>query len=247
MSPHSPEAEPEYCYGLHPLQELLRARRRRVFELFLDEKAPSARFRPLLKEAEAQQIRARFTHKQELFQLCGSKQHQGCVAVCDPYPYLSLDDQAFQAQRMVLLDNIEDPRNAGAILRSADIFGFHHIFLPLRGGASVYPSVLKTSAGAAEHLNIYKSANSNRYLQRAQAAGAWVAALDMKGDLDLREASPPPDRPLLLVIGGEDKRVGQYILNEADAVLRIPQQGHVNSLNASVAAGIAFHQFSATV
>jgi 23S rRNA (guanosine2251-2'-O)-methyltransferase len=233
----------EYLYGYHPVQEVMRAERRRMFELFLDEAVGAERFRPLLLEAQRLGIPSRFVSKQELFNRCESKQHQGVVLLAAPYPYLELDDSVFEQPRLLLLDNIEDPRNAGAILRSADIFGFQTVLFPLRGGSAVYPSVVKTSAGASEHLRIIRAANSNRYVQRAKEVGYRVLALDMKGT-DLLSSVPVQDvRPLLLVIGGEDKRIGQFILNEADTIVRIPQIGHIGSLNASVAAGIALYHF----
>lgn len=244
--PHmrTPPSEHEYLYGLHPCLEALRAGRRACLELLLDEQAAPERFRPLLRAAEAAGVPVRMTHKQELFNACGSKQHQGVVLYASAFPYTDLNDSLFEAPRLLLLDNIEDPRNAGAILRSADLFGFKTVFMPLRGSTDIYPSVVKTSAGACEHLSIVRAANSTRYVKRAREVGYRIVALDMQGDTALSDVPVTDPRPLLLVIGGEDKRIGQYILNEADVIARIPQQGHINSLNASVAAGIALYHFS---
>jgi 23S rRNA (guanosine2251-2'-O)-methyltransferase len=166
------------------------------------------------------------------------------VLYASAFPYTELDDSLFEQPRLLLLDNIEDPRNAGAILRSADLFGFNTVLMPLRGSTDIYPSVVKTSAGACEHLRIVRAANSTRYVKRARDVGYRIVALDMQGDTDLAAIPVSDPRPLLLVIGGEDKRIGQYILNEADVTARIPQHGHINSLNASVAAGIALYHFS---
>lgn len=235
--------ETEYLYGVHPVLEALLAGRRACHEVLLDENAGADRFSAVVRAAERAGVRIRSTHKQELFQCCGSKQHQGAVLRASPFPLTPLDDAVFEVPRLLLLDNIEDPRNAGAILRSADLFGFHTVLMPLRGATDLYPSVVKTSAGASEHLNIVRAANSTRYVKRAKETGYRIVALDMKGGVDLADVPPEDPRPLLLVIGGEDKRVGQYILNEADLVARIPQGGHVNSLNASVAAGIALYHF----
>lgn len=238
--------ESEYLYGVHPVLEALRAGRRSCHEVLLDGNADAARFSGLVREAERGGVRIRNTNKQELFRCCGSKQHQGAVLRASAFPLTPLDDAVFETPRLLLLDNIEDPRNAGAILRSADLFGFQTVLLPLRGATNLYPSVVKTSAGASEHLRVVRAANSTRYVKRAKETGYRVVALDMKGDTDLSDVAPEDSRPLLLVIGGEDKRVGQYILNEADVVARIPQAGHVSSLNASVAAGIALYHFKFT-
>jgi 23S rRNA (guanosine2251-2'-O)-methyltransferase len=108
----------------------------------------------------------------------------------------------------------------------------------------VYPSVVKTSAGASEHLTVIREANSTTYFKRAASAGYRTVAMDAGGDHSLAEVPADDGRPLFLILGGEDKRIGQYLLNSADVIAKIPQDGHVNSLNASVAAGIALFHFS---
>lgn len=213
-------------------------------ELLLDTHAPTDRFAALVRAAQAAQVPVRKVTKQELFTHCGSRQHQGAVLQASAFPYTELDDGLFERPRLLLLDNIEDPRNAGAILRSADLFGFQTVLMPLRGSTEIYPSVVKTSAGACEHLQVVRAANSTRYVKRARECGYRIIALDMQGETELSAIPVSDSRPLLLVIGGEDKRIGQYILNESDVTARIPQQGHINSLNASVAAGIALYHFS---
>ena len=234
-------------YGVHPVIEALKAGRRRMQEVLLDEKAPADRFREHRRWAEKQNVRVHTCSKHDLFQACGTRQHQGIVLVGEGFPYAPLTDEVFEQPRLLMLDNLEDPRNTGAVLRSADLFGFHTILLPRKGGAGIYPSVVKTSAGACEHLNVIREANSTTYFKRAQSAGYRIVALDAGGSLDLHEVPAEDPRPLLLILGGEDKRIGQYLLNSADVVARIPQTGHVNSLNASVAAGIALYHFNGRV
>ncbi|WFB34714.1 23S rRNA (guanosine(2251)-2'-O)-methyltransferase RlmB [Kiritimatiellota bacterium B12222] len=234
----------EALYGTHAVLEAMRSGKRRVVELQLDENASKDRFSPLIRIAKENGIRIHTCSKHELFENCGTRQHQGAVLITTSYPYSSLTDDVFEQPRLLLLDNIEDPRNAGAILRSAHLFGFNTVLLPLKGGAGIYPSVVKTSAGASEHLTIIQAANSTKYFQRARKAGYRTVALDAKGGNVLSEIPVDDSRPLLLIMGGEDKRIGQFILNESEIVARIPQQGNINSLNASVAAGIALYHFS---
>jgi 23S rRNA (guanosine2251-2'-O)-methyltransferase len=211
----------------------------------VDEKAPRDRFQAIRKTAEGLGVPVSTDSKQRLFDLCGTRQHQGVVVETEPYPYAPLTDGIFTRPRLLLLDNIEDPRNGGAIIRSAHLFGFTTLLLPLKGGAGIYPSVVKTSAGATEHVDIVREANSNRYFQRARKEGYRTVVLDMQGDISLKDVACESGEPLLLILGGEDKRVGQFILNEADLVARIPQAASsINSLNASVAAGIALYHFS---
>ncbi len=176
--------------------------------------------------------------------LSQSRDHQGVVLKTGLYPYTATDD-LWDADRLLLLDNIEDPHNVGAILRSAEIFGFHAVLLSKRGVPEVYPSVVKVSAGATEFLRISKEHSANQYAQAAREKAYRIVALDAKGDCDLRTAAAESaGQRLLLVIGGEDKSVGQYILNMADRVARIEQHGRINSLNASVAASIAMFAFA---
>jgi len=239
------ESTTEVLYGVHPVQEALRAGRRSCHQVWLDERAPADRFDAIRTLAEERGINVRTSTKQRLFDLCGTRQHQGMVMEASTYPYAPLTDEIFTRPRLLLLDNIEDPRNGGAILRSAHLFGFTTLLLPMKGGAGIYPSVVKTSAGASEHVDVIREANSNRYFQRARKAGYRTVVLDMQGRDGLKSVPVDSPEPLFLVLGGEDKRVGQFILNEADVVARIPQQdSSINSLNASVAAGIALFHFS---
>jgi 23S rRNA (guanosine2251-2'-O)-methyltransferase len=178
--------------------------------------------------------------KGRLHQLSASTEHQNVVMKVDRYPYVP-HTECLAADRVLLLDNVEDPHNVGAILRSAEVFGFHHILLPTKGVPEVYPSVAKVSAGSVEFLHIARDCNAVTYVQKALEAGYCVAALDAKGSVQLETFAKDPPKPLLVVIGGEDKGVGQFILNNATATLAIPQSGKINSLNASVAASITLY------
>lgn len=234
----------EFLYGLNPIFEALRNGRRTFHDAFMSEtSAQNGRQQKLKERFERDGIPIEWCDKGRLHQICGAKEHQGVVVRTSLYPYSSHDDIfGSGAKRIMLLDNVEDPHNVGAILRSAEVFGFDHALLPIKGVPEVYPSVAKVSAGATEHMLIAKDCNSNRYVQQAQDHGYTIAALDAKGTVPLNGFAESPPEKLLLVIGGEDKSVGQFILNLADAILSIPQNGKVNSLNASVAAGLAMYE-----
>ncbi len=233
----------EYLYGINPAFEVLRGGKRRVHEAFLVENADeNPRLRKLSRYLAEKGVPVTAVKRDRLFQLSRSTEHQGAVLRCAPYPYADLET-VFAADRILLLDNVEDPHNVGAILRSAEIFGFHDILLPLKGVPEVYPSVVKVSAGASEHLRIARCENANTYVKRAKKEGFTVVALDGSGSLTLPEAAARHPRRLLLVIGGEDKGVGQFVILNADIVARIPQAGRIGSLNAAVAAGIALYAF----
>lgn len=236
----------EVVYGLNPAFEVLRGGKREILEVLLNQvQRDTPRLQKLAALAEREGATVVYTDKQELFALAGTREHQGVAIKVTPYPYRRMDQMETDATRWLILDNIEDPHNLGAILRSAEIFGFHQIFVPVRGSPGIYPSVVKASAGATEHVVICKAAQSNRYFKLAQEAGFKIFALEGKGKDTLDSVALDLPEKICLVIGGEDRSVGQFILNEADAVIRIPQTGQIGSLNASVAAGIAMYSLRA--
>lgn len=236
----------EFLYGINPAFEVVRAGRRVVSAAYLNERA---RDNPRLKRLSAlirhSNIPMEWTSRDRLFRLCQHREHQGVVLQAECYPYCPYEE-LFEARWLLLLDNVEDPQNVGAILRSAEVFGFHSVFLAAKGVPPVYPSVVKASAGACEFLRISRQLGANNALRRCQENGYIVVALDAKGDHDLREMVELAHRKVLFVVGGEDRSVGQYILQRAQYVVQLQQHGRVNSLNASVAAGIAMFTFAST-
>ncbi len=231
----------EYIYGLNPAFELLRSNMRSARRAFINQSSKrSPRIMKLADFLEHQGVPVEFVEKGRLYDLCRCHDHQGVVLETVPYPY-SDQDSMLEMPRLLLLDNIEDPHNVGAILRSAEVFGFKGVCLPKRGVPGVYPSVAKISAGAAEHLSIAHNRSANQYARAAAEAGYSIMVLDPKGDIPLQRATEMEFGKLMVVIGGEDKSVGQFIINMADYVVAIEQSGRVGSLNASVSAGIALH------
>ncbi len=234
-------SEFEFVYGINPAFEIMKAKRRQISRIFLSESAKgNPRIVKIAELCNKRQIPMEWQEKGRLISMCESRDNQGVVVCCSPYPYVPSKEMGL-APRTLLMDNLEDPQNVGAILRSAEIFGFTEVFLPLKGTPGVYPSVVKASAGASEHLRIAQDRNANQYVKAAKELGYKIAALDGAGRVELDELAKSAPEKLMLVIGGEDKGVGQFILNEADYVVKLPQQGRVNSLNASVAAGVAMY------
>ena len=234
----------EFVYGINPAFEVLRGGKRKVHEAFLNEHAQdNPRLKKLAQFLQTRMVPIEWVTKQRIFELAESKDHQGAVLKTEPYPYARAED-LYDRERLLLLDNTEDPHNTGAIIRCADVFGYHAILAPLKGVPEVYPSVVKVSAGATEHLDIAREGSANQHMMKARETGHVVVALDAKGTIDLRDLAPALPSRHLLVIGGEAKAVSQFILNEADHIASIPQQGKINSLNASVAAGIAMYALS---
>ncbi len=240
-----PKSAREYIYGINPAFEVLRGGQRKVFGGFLNETSKNnPRLRKLASLLSKHEIPVQWVSRHRLTDLAKNREHQGAVLKTSSYPYIPSEPLFETASFLLLLDNVEDPQNTGAILRSAEVFGFRHILLPVKGVPEVYPSVVKASAGATEFLTIARDRSANQYVSQALENGFTVTALDAAGKISLTEAAAETPAKLLLVVGGEDKSVGQHILNRARHTVRIPQGGRVSSLNASAAAAIALFHFS---
>lgn len=236
-------SDTDFLYGVNPAFEVLRAGRRAIQGVWLNCNATHLRLKKLAEALERAGHSIQWVEKGRLNDLIGSTEHQGVVLEVAPYPYSALDE-VLADSRLLLLDNVEDPQNVGAILRSAEVFGWRHICLPCKGVPLIYPSVVKASAGATEYLHVCREALSSTYVERAKAAGFFVVALDMGGKTSLESMQDRRSGKILLVIGGEDRAVGHYLLQQAGAVVALHQTGQVNSLNASVAAGIALYSLA---
>ena len=175
----------EYIYGINPVFEVVLAGRRKIYTAYLNKQTKkNPRLNKLITILEKNDILINRVSKERLFELCRSKKHQDVVLKTKPYPYVSFDSM-LGAERILLLDNVEDPHNVGAILRSADIFGFYQVALSQKGVPDIFPSVVRVSAGASEYLKIAKDRNANSYVTKAQEQGYCVVALDGGGDNDI--------------------------------------------------------------
>jgi 23S rRNA (guanosine2251-2'-O)-methyltransferase len=179
--------------------------------------------------------RAPVTPAEELERLCGSPDHQGVVAEVDPYPYadprgLLRGEEAL----LVALDQVQDPRNLGAVCRSAEFAGATGVVVPLRRSAAVTAATCKASAGAVEHLQVAHVRNLADWLADAKAAGFWIWGADAEAD------SPAWDTdlkgPTVLVLGGEGKGIRPRVAAACDGLIALPKAGKVESLNVSAAA-----------
>ena len=165
--------------------------------------------------------------------------HQGVMVEAESFQYKDLKD-IDKYQRLIILDQIEDPHNLGAIIRSAESFGFDGVIIPERRSASVSPIVYKTSAGAINNINIIMVKNTNRAIEEIKEAGFWVYGL-------AGEASSPIDQvdlkgKVCLIVGNEGKGLSRLVRENCDILINIPMKGFVNSLNASVASAIAMYE-----
>jgi 23S rRNA (guanosine2251-2'-O)-methyltransferase len=185
---------------------------------------------------QVQQVwRAPETSGEELERLCGSPDHQGVVAEVDPYPYVGASELLLkQNALLVALDQVQDPRNLGAVARSAEAAGAAGMVVPERRSAEVTAAACKASAGAVEHLRIARVRNLADWLAEAKEAGFWLWGADADAsqspwDVDLTG-------PTVLVLGGEGKGIRPRVASACDGLVALPQRGRVESLNVSAAA-----------
>lgn len=236
----------EIIYGFHPVCEALKAARRKFIEVYAIKDNTSERIKQVALLAESMEIPVKKIQPSRLKQSAGTGQHQGVGAKVSRYP---LVDTAFifhklesdnQNKFLVLLDNILDPQNLGAIIRTAVAVSVDTVIIPKKRSASPTPAVSRASAGALEHVFIAKVTNMVNTIKILKEKGIWIfgmdpAAKDSIYTADLTGAAA-------IVIGGEEKGMRQLVKKHCDSMLSIPQMGPVNSLNASVAAAVIMYE-----
>lgn len=234
----------EVIVGRRPVLEVLRAARRKVHRLRVEEgKHGSAAAEDVLRAAARAGVTAERTPRDGFVDI--DQRHGGVAAEVDPYPYVSIDEivkQITNAPRpalVLVLDVIQDPQNLGSLLRTAEAVGVDGVLLPAARGAEITPAVVIVSSGASEHLRIARG-NLVQALERLKAVGVWGVGLDSAPGLpglrsiDLR-------LPLALVVGSEGEGMRRLVRESCDWVVRLPAHGAVDSLNAAVAGSIALY------
>ena len=198
----------------------------------------------IFAQARKRNIRVQFVDRRVLDKESVTRHHQGVIAYTTDYEYFDLDDIIAEKKNekggfVILCDGIEDVHNLGSILRVAECAGADGVVIPKAGSASVTESVIRISAGAAEHIKVAKVPNLNQTVETLQKNGYWVYALEAGGEDIYKEKF---GGNVALVVGGEDSGVKRLTKEKCDKTLSIPLQGKVNSLNASVALGIAAYE-----
>lgn len=223
-------------FGRNPVKEALRANR--VTRVFLTNNFSDKEINTLLKECK---VPIRVVSAGELDTKCRNGVHQGIMAEVKPYEYLDLEEIIRRSRKeklpiIVILDGIEDTHNLGAILRSCDVFNVTGVLIPKHNQVPLNATVAKSSAGAINYVPVAQIGNIQQTIQKLKDNGFWVVSTDGSATIDYSKLTY--DFPVALVIGSEGRGVSQLIIKNSDYVVKIPQYGHVNSLNASVAAGI---------
>ena len=201
--------------------------------------------RTIVREAKKHDTIIQFVEKERLSQLSETGKHQGVVAFAAAYEYAEVEDMLELARQkgedpfLILLDNIEDPHNLGAIIRTANLAGAHGVIIPKRRAVGLTATVAKTSAGALNYTPVAKVTNLVKTMEELKERGLWFVCADMGGEsmyrLNLKG-------PIGLVIGSEGEGVGRLVKETCDFVAGIPMRGDIDSLNASVAAGVLAYE-----
>ncbi|WP_052890864.1 23S rRNA (guanosine(2251)-2'-O)-methyltransferase RlmB [Thermogemmatispora carboxidivorans] len=237
---------PDYVWGRNPVLETLRSPRR-VKRLLLAEglrEAPA--LRAIVEEAQRRSIPIESVPRPRLDQLSSGSVHQGCIAVVESRRYVSLDEiLAYAAERqedpfVLILDSLQDVTNLGSLLRTAEAAGVHGVVIPEHRAADITPAVVKTSAGATEHLLIARETNLTRCIEFLKQQNIWVIGLDASARQRYTEADLTG--PLALVVGSEAKGLHRLVREHCDLLVSIPMRGRIQSLNAAVAGSIVLYE-----
>lgn len=234
--------ETEILAGPHVVLELLRAGRRVVHRILLARRSSEGILGAILDLARARGLPVEEWPRAELDRLGRGATHQGILAEVGPFPYVEAEEIVSRALRgpdaawLVVLDEIQDPQNLGAILRTVEAAGAHGLILPRDRAAGVTPAAVRASAGAAEHLAVARVTNLAAFLDWVKSQGMWVVGADPTGERLLHEVDLTG--PLALTIGAEERGLRPLTKSRCDFRVRIPIRGNVASLNASAAAAI---------
>lgn len=230
--------------GRNAVMEAFRSGRT-VDKLFVQEGLKDGPVLSILREAQKNKTIINYVSKERLDEIVEDSHHQGVVAQVAAYTYASVDDILKKAEEkgeqpfIILLDGIEDPHNLGAIIRTACLAGAHGVIVPKHRAAGLTSTVAKASAGALNYVPVAKVTNLGRTIDDLKKKGLWFVCADMGGtrmyDLDLKG-------PIGLVIGNEGEGVSRLVREKCDLTASIPMKGEIDSLNASVAAGVLMYE-----
>ena len=226
--------------GRNAVLEALRAGKP-IDKLYVLDGCPDGPVRTIIREAKKGDPIINYVKKERLDQLSETGHHQGVIAMAASYEYATVEEilekakEKGEAPFIFVLDNIEDPHNLGAMIRTANLAGAHGVIIPKRRAVGLTPTVARTSAGAINYTPVAKVTNLKQTMEQLKKEGMWFVCADMDGtpyyQMDLKG-------PMGLVIGNEGEGVSRLIKETCDFVASIPMKGDIDSLNASVAAGV---------
>lgn len=239
-----PIEQPEFIIGRHPAVAALKSDQE-INKVFIQKDLRSDAIASIIKLARERRLVISTVPKTKLDQMTNNENHQGVALAVAAYKYATIDDlfaraaERDEAPFFLILDELADPHNLGSILRTADAAGVHGIIIPRRRSVGLTSVVAKTSTGAIEHVPVARVTNLVQTAKELQDRGLWLFGTDMKGT-DYRRWDAKG--PVALVIGNEGKGISSLLKKTCDEMLTIPMIGHVQSLNASVAASLLIYQ-----
>lgn len=216
-----------------------------IDKLFMQDGCHDGPMSTIRREAKKRDVQMKFVTKERLDQMSSTGKHQGVIAYAAAYAYAEVEDmlataaEKKEAPFLILLDNIEDPHNLGAIIRTANLAGAHGVIIPKNRAAGLTAVVAKASAGALNYTPVAKVTNLVRTMEDLKKQGLWFVCADMEGDPMYRLKLTGP---IGLVIGSEGEGVGRLVKETCDMAAAIPMKGEIDSLNASVAAGVLAYE-----
>lgn len=231
-------------YGRNPVLEALRSGRE-IDRLLVAHGTGGGSVTAIIAKCRAKGILIKEISPQKLDYYCGGANHQGVAVMFASQEYATVEDMFALAETrgekpfLIICDEIEDPHNLGAIIRTAEATGVHGVIIPERRSASLNATVAKAACGALEYVPVARVTNIANTIDALKQRGVWVFGADMDGDDYTRTDF---DTPCALVIGNEGKGIGALTAKKCDAVISLPMCGKINSLNASVAAGILMYE-----
>ena len=233
-------------FGINPVTEALKAGRPIQRLLIAEQRKSDRDILEIIRLAKGRGMEVRIASRDALKREAPNALHQGIIAITAAQQYVELDDilqlpaQKGQDPLYLVLDGVEDPRNLGAILRTAEATGVHGVIIPERRAVGLTETVAKAAAGALEYVPVVKVVNIVNALEELKKAGVWVAGAEAGGDVVYWDADF--DRPMALVLGGEDRGVRRLVRERCDYLLSLPLMGNITSLNVSVAAGVLLYE-----
>ena len=230
--------------GRNPVIEAYRSGKT-IDKLFVLDGCQDGPVKTITREARKQHTIISYVSKERLEQLSETHHHQGVIAIAAAYDYASVDDILAKAREkgeapfIFLLDGIEDPHNLGAIIRTANLAGAHGVIIPKHRAVGLTATVARTSAGALNFTPVAKVTNLGAVMDELKKEGLWFVCADMKGEVMYRQNLTGP---IGLVIGNEGEGVSRLVREKCDFTASIPMKGDIDSLNASVAAGVLAYE-----
>lgn len=239
----NPQLREDLVIGRNAVTELLKGGRAVDSILVAQGDTHGGSIPKIIAMAREQGIPVKEVSPTKLDYMCGKQNHQGVIAVTAAAQYAAMEDVYAKANGaplfVIIADDITDPHNLGALIRTAEAAGAHGIIIPKRGGVGLTATVSKTSAGAVEHLPVVRVSNLASTVEELKKQGVWVYGTDMEGttwcEIDY-------SGPVALIVGSEGKGMSRLLTEKCDFIASLPMYGEINSLNASVAAGIVMYE-----